>query len=79
MAHERHAHFLQDAGLHQPGVKRVAKVMKADVADRSIFQGCLPGALDDADGLVAEGHDQSFRLAVLEQMLVQPLGQRNLS
>ena len=66
MTHERHANFLQDAGLHQPGIKGVAKIMKADVADCSILQGCLPGALDDADGFVAEAHDQAFSLAVLE-------------
>ena len=32
MAHERHADFLQDAGLHQAGVEGVAKIVKTDMA-----------------------------------------------
>ena len=32
MAHERHADFLQDAGLHQAGIEGVAKVVKTEVA-----------------------------------------------
>jgi len=32
MAHQRHADFLQDASLHQAGVKGVPKIMETHVA-----------------------------------------------
>ena len=32
MTHERHANFLQDAGLHEASVEAVAEIVKADVA-----------------------------------------------
>ena len=49
MAHERHADFLQDAGLHQAGVEGVAKIVKTDVAELRVFERSLPRALHDAD------------------------------
>ena len=37
MAHQRHANFLQDAGLHEAGVKGMAEIVKTDVADARVF------------------------------------------
>ena len=54
MAHERHANFLQDAGLHQARVEGVPKIMKADVADGRVLERRLPRALDDADRLAPD-------------------------
>jgi hypothetical protein len=67
MAHERHADLLQDAGLHQAGVKRVAKVMEANVADSGVLEPRFPRALHNADRLAVKDDNQAFRLAVLEQ------------
>ena len=52
MAHERHADFLQDAGLHQAGVEGVAEIVETDVAELRVFKRGLPGTLHDADWLV---------------------------
>ena len=61
MAHERHANFLQDAGLHQAGVEGVAQIVKSDVADFGVLQRGFPRALDDADGLALVFDDEAFR------------------
>ena len=79
MTHERHANFLQDAGLHQASVEGVAEVMKADVADSSVFERRLPRAFDDADRLALIGDDETFRLAALEQKLMEPFCQWDLA
>jgi len=74
VAHEGLPHVLQDPGLHQPGVERVAKIMKTDVAYAGIFQCRLPRAFDDAHRFAVEADDEPFGLALLEQQLKQPLG-----
>ena len=60
MAHERHANFLQDAGLHQASVERVAEIMETDVADARISQCGFPRALDDANRAAPKADDESF-------------------
>ena len=74
MTHERHADFLQDAGLHQARVKGVAEIVKTDVADGGILQSRFPRALYYAYGLAAELDDKPLVFAALDQMIVQPLG-----
>src|SRR5665213_2779004 len=69
MAHERHADFLQDAGLHQAGVEGVAEIVETDVAELRVFERGLPRALHDADWLVFVADDQAFGLAVLKYFL----------
>src|ERR1039458_2149350 len=78
MAHERHADFLQDTGLHQARVEGVAEIMKADVADPGVFERGLPLALGDANWSALEAGDESFRLTDAEERLRQPLGKRDL-
>ena len=79
MAHERHANFLHDAGLHQASVKGVAEVVETHVTDSGIPQRRLPGALDDADRLPAEADDEALWLALLKQKLMEPTGQGYLA
>jgi hypothetical protein len=79
MAHERHADFLQDSGLHQAGIKGVAEIVKADVADTGVFKPGFPGALHDADRAALKADDQAFRLSIFEQQLFKPTGQGNLT
>ena len=66
MAHERHADFLQDAGLHQAGIEGVAEIMETDVAELRIFERRLPRTFYDTDWLVFVADDQAFGLAVLK-------------
>ena len=79
MAHQRHADFLQDAGLHEAGVEGVAKIVEADVADTCVFQRGFPRALDDADRLAAETDVDTFGLALCKQQLTEAPGQGNLA
>ena len=79
MTHERHADFLQDAGLHQAGIEGVAEIVETDVAELRVFERSLPRTLHDADWLVFVANDQAFGLAVLKQVLQEPFGQGNLS
>ena len=67
MAHERHANFLQNAGLHQAGVERVAEIMKTEVAESCITQRRVPSGFDDANRLVPEADDDPLLLAFLRQ------------
>ena len=67
MAHERHADFLQDAGLHQARVEGVAEIMKADVADSCVSERGLPRAFDVANWAAPKADDESFCLAAAEQ------------
>ena len=79
VAHERHANFLQDAGLHQARVERVAKIVKTDVAKFRVFKRGSPRAFYDPDRLALVVNDQPAVLTVLKQELEKPFGQRNLS
>ena len=74
MTHQRHADFLQDAGLHQSRIKGVAEIVETNVADFGVFQCRLPRALHDADRSAVEVDHEAFSLAALKQMLVQPFG-----
>ena len=78
MTHERHADFLQDAGLHQAGIEGVSEVVETDVAELRVFERSLPRTLHDADWFAFVADDQSFGLAVLNQILQQAVGQRDL-
>lgn len=69
MAHECHAHFLQDTGLHQARVERMAEIVETCVADTGVLQCGIPRALHDADGLAAKLDHQAFGLAVLTEEL----------
>ena len=64
MSHERHAHFLHDAGLHKAGIKGVAEIMEADVTDPSVPENRFPRRLDDPDRLAPELNDEAFDLAL---------------
>ena len=74
MAHERHANFLQDAGLHQARVEGVTKIVKTDVAQASILERRLPSALYVLNRLAIVGKDDPTGLVVLKQVLQQPGG-----
>jgi hypothetical protein len=78
MSHERHAYFLQDAGLHQARIKGVAKVVETNVADTRVLQRRLPRVLHTADGFVLMGNQEPGILAILDQHLKQPRRERNL-
>ena len=67
VAHEGLPHVLQDPGLHQPGVERVAKIVKAGVPDACPSNGCLPCRLDLLDRTAFEGEDRPFRHIVCER------------
>ena len=77
MTHERHADFLQDMGLHQAGVERMAEVVKADVANSGGFDRGLPATLHDANWLLFVGHNQSGGLATLKEKRQEAIGQGN--
>ena len=64
MAHERHAYFLHDAGLHKAGIKGMAEIMEADVTNLSVSENRFPRRLDDPDRLAAELNEEPFRLAL---------------
>jgi hypothetical protein len=69
VTHERHANFLQDASLHEAGIKGVAKIMEAHVTNGRLLEGRLPRALYDADRLAAEADDKTVWLTVVNQQL----------
>jgi hypothetical protein len=64
MAHERHANFLHDAGLHQARIEGVAKIMEANVTDPSVSEDCFPGRFYDPDRSVPVLNDKAFGLAL---------------
>src|SRR5579872_5342704 len=72
MAHERHANFLQDAGLHQTRVEGMAKIVEAHMADPGVFERGFPRTLDDADLLAFVSEDNSLVAAILCEPLEQP-------
>ena len=69
MAHERHADFLQDAGLHEASVERVAEIVETDVAKSCVSQRGRPRAFDDPDWLSLVVDDQPAVLAVFKHKL----------
>ena len=71
MAHERHADFLHDAGLHEACIEGVAEIVETDVAEVCVFKRGFPRAFHDADWLVFVADDQAVRLAVLKHILQQ--------
>src|SRR5437016_14250556 len=79
MAHQRHANFLHDAGLHQPGVESVAEIMKPHVPDACFFESRPPCRLDDLDRVAAELNQQTARLALRAEQLEQARGKRELA
>ena len=42
MAHQRHADFLKDTGLHQTGVEGMPKIMEAQVAYTGVLKCGFP-------------------------------------
>ena len=62
MAHQRHANFLHDAGLHKAGIESVAKIMESNVADSSISENRLPRRFDDPNRSVSEFNYEAFGL-----------------
>src|SRR6266496_1433970 len=67
VAHEGLPHVLQNSGFHQPGIERVAKIVKAEIPDARPPDGCLPGRLDLLDRTAFEGEDQAFRRIARER------------
>src|SRR5271154_1558681 len=59
VAHEGHPHVLHDAGFHEPGVERVAKIMEAEIADARPPDCRLPRRLDPLDRTAFEGENQA--------------------
>ena len=64
MAHQRHANFLHDAGLHKAGIESVAEIMEANVADPSMSENRLPRCFDDPNRSVPECHNKAFGLTL---------------
>jgi hypothetical protein len=60
VAHERLPYVLHNTRFHKPGIKGVAKVVKAEVAKAGPADGCFPCRLDSADRTTLEGEDQAF-------------------
>ena len=79
MPHQRHANFLQDAGLHQAGVEGVAKIVKADVPNARVLERGLPRTLYDSDLLAVITEYGPLLAPVLQKPLKQPGRQRNLA
>lgn len=63
MAHERHAYFLHDTGLHQPSVKGMAEIMETKVADPRVSEKRFPRRFDDPDRSALKLNDKAFGLA----------------
>ena len=79
VAHERHADFLQDAGLHQARVEGVAEIVETDVADSRILQRGFPRSFHDADRTAVKVDQESLGLATFKQVRVKPLGEGDLA
>ncbi len=79
VAHQRLADFLQDTGLHQARVKRVAEVVKTQVADASALDGTFPGGLDLHDRTFLEGKNNPSRLAPVTEQVEKPAAYRDLA
>lgn len=62
MAHESHSHVLDHARLHEPGVERVAKIVKTEIADARPANRRLPSRLDPVNRAAFEGENQPVRL-----------------
>jgi len=60
VAHEGLPHVLHDARFHEPGVEGVAKIVKAEVADARLPDGCFPGSFDSVDRTAFESEYQPF-------------------
>jgi len=76
VAHEGLPHVLHHACFHQACVKRVAKILKTEVAKAGTTDGGLPSRFDLADRTTLVGEDQSFRLPSSEQELAKSCGKR---
>jgi len=62
VAHEGHPHVLDDASFHEPRVERMAKVVKADIADARAADRGFPRGFDPLDRAASVGEYQAFRL-----------------
>ena len=79
MSHQRHANLLQDAGFHQSSIEGMAEIVKTDMPDAGALKRGFPGAFHDADRAAAEIDHETLWFAVLNQVVEQPLGQRDLA
>jgi hypothetical protein len=79
VAHERHADFLKDAGLHQARVEGVAEVVEANVPDSGTLERGLPRLLYEVDRAAVEIDHDAIRLLVLEEERPESVRERNLS
>lgn len=79
VAHQCHADFLEDAGLHEPSVEGVAEIVEADVADTGFLQSGSPRALYDVDWLAVVFDYKALGFALLPEAVAEPFGERNLA
>lgn len=79
VAHERFPDLLEDAGLEEPGIERVPKIVEPDVADAGGLQRGSPGGFDRADLVLAVHEDQTGCLLPRLKQRADAGGQWNLS
>jgi len=79
MAHQGLPHVLQNTRFHQASVERVAKIMKAEVANARPANGCLPTCFDPVDRTALEGEDQAFRFFERVEEDRKSRGERDLA
>jgi len=79
MAHQVHAHFLQYAGLHEPRVEGMSKIVKSQVTNARVSEGRRPRAFHDADGTSAKADDGSLGFAPFPEIVAEPVRERNLT
>ena len=66
VAHEGFPHVLHDTRFHEARVERVAKIVKAAVANASPPDRRSPGGLDALDRTALVGKDQAFRVRAMQ-------------
>ena len=79
MSHERLADFLNDARFHEPGIKRVPQVMKADVPQLCSLQRFSPCGFDRADVAAAKRENEARGLPSCEKQIEHAAGERYLA
>ena len=79
MPHERLPHIGHDAGFHEPGVERVAKIVEAEEANAGTSDRCPPGGLDFVQRSTFKGEDQSVGLARCREQIDEPRRERDFA
>jgi hypothetical protein len=79
MPHESFPHVGHNAGLHEPSVEGVAKIVEAKEANLGTADGGLPGGLDFVKRSTFKGEDQSVGLRGCREQIDEPHSERDLA